>query len=781
MEGRLRLHRWCQWISAYYPSGVYDGEESKLPDFSTSVPKFLLSQFVKPSLSRNKLPVILGEEWHTADAMIRTHALLCAEGFEKQVLLLWNANNTMSFDRVDWNRLVQVAALTTVSRYMKHLMWRHGVNPLVIPNGIPSRLLRAVPPARRKKLRQVLDSDGETVILFKAGRFDPAKRWIMAIEAASLIKASGHPVACVLSGGIEPHGTEVLARARHLGLTISEIFGSPNSPSDLFRLIGASRRADIYNLHCFLNGENLRLLYSTADAVLANSGHEPFGLVGLEAMAAGGVVFAGSTGEDYAVSGLNAVVLDTDRPEEIALEVSRLVREPERAAGLRRAARRQAADYTWEKAIDVLLEKIHFVAQARELAPSKKPPAQIQQVKDVVIYLVVHQPRRLRIPAQPIPRDASPAELEELLFDERLNEKYFRKVAAHSYDPAVDLLSQLLDRGLKLAIGFSLSFVEQAEKWGPDLLDRFRKLVARKEVELVAVEPRHSFISLVDILRFSDEMQKSVDRLSDVFAVRPVSTDTTELMMSDTIYHALERVGFKAGFLDGRPWVMEWRRPTHVYHHGSGSMKLLARHHQLSDDVGYRFSNRQWQGWPLMADEYALWLSSCPGNVVVLGWDFETFGEHQPKESGIFEFLQALPNEIKKCGLSFTTPTEAIQRYGKGSFDLPLSAFPSTWAGSGGLEFFLGNDAQRAVFELMIEAYQKASLTQDNSLIDIALWLMQSDNLHLIQWHGRAGPEAEVSAYFTPLEWWDLTPDRIVWEMQQVYQNFIAWMDGSVP
>jgi alpha-amylase len=276
-------------------------------------------------------------------------------------------------------------------------------------------------------------------------------------------------------------------------------------------------------------------------------------------------------------------------------------------------------------------------------------------------------------------------------------------------------------------------------------------------------------------------MRHAADRLEEVFGVRPVVADTTEMMMSDPIYHALDQAGFEGGFMDGRPWVMAWRQPTHLYHHGDGSMKLFARHYALSDDVGYRFSNRAWDGWPLMADTYADWLAGQPGKLVVLGWDFETFGEHHPPESGIFNFLDALPEAARERGLTFRTPSEAIDRHGVTSHPLPLPAFASTWAGSGGLEFFLGNGAQQAVFHLMMQAYQKACLTGDPDLVDLALWLAQSDNLHLIQWHGRSGSEAEVSSYFTPQEWWALTPDGIIWEIQQVYKNFIIALNDHLP
>jgi hypothetical protein len=140
-------------------------------------------------------------------------------------------------------------------------------------------------------------------------------------------------------------------------------------------------------------------------------------------------------------------------------------------------------------------------------------------------------------------------------------------------------------------------------------------------------------------------------------------------------------------------------------------------------------------------------------------------------------FLRWLPSEVSRTGMGFLTPSEAIAKYGDSSYDLPLSAFPSTWAGSGGMEFFLGNSAQQAVFQLMLHCYNTARLTGKPELEDLALWLLQSDNLHLIQWYGRGGSEAEVSAYFTPDEWWELGPGGIISEQQQVYRNFLSALD----
>ena len=781
-DGRLTLHRWCQWISAHHPGGVYDGEDQKLNDFAESIPPFVVENIVRPAVAADRIPVIMAEEWHTADTLIRLHDQLEAAGLRGRCLLLWNANNVMSFHRVDWNRLPQTATLTTVSRYMKHKMWDLGVNPLVIPNGIPKHLLTPVPETDVADLRDAVGADADTVLLFKVGRFDPAKRWLTAIETAGQLKARGLPVVFLLSGGVEAHGTEVFDRARALGLTVTHLTTAPSSWSALVDVLRDAPRTDLYNLSFTLTEETLRVFYAAADAVLANSGHEPFGLVGLEAMAAGGIVFTGNTGEEYATGG-GAFSMDTNRAEEIVTPLLRLQNAPVEKQAQRDRARRHAAEFTWQRVEDVLFNKLNDLGLQHDLLTfsSNHELMPTPRVQDVVIYTVVHQPRRLRLPARPLPEGASPDALETAIFDDEMNERYFRKVAASSYWPATEHFLRLVDEGLKLSIGFSLSFVEQAQRWDPDLLDQFRTLVQHENVELVAVEPTHSFVLLWDLPAFTERMSKVRDRLESIFGERPVVADTTEMMMSDGIYHALDQAGFEGGLVDGRAWVMEWRDPTYLYHHGNGAMKLLARHYTLSDDVGYRFSNRGWDGWPLLADEYAQWIASSPGHVAVLGWDFETFGEHHPPESGIFDFLNALPRAFEEAGLSFATPSEALDRHGDVSDDLPLSPFPSTWAGSGGLEFFLGNAAQQAVHMLMLQVYQKARLSGDPAWVDLAGWLAQSDNLHLIQWYGRSGSEAEVSAYFTPQEWWSLGPDGIIWEIQQVYKNVITALDDALP
>jgi glycosyltransferase involved in cell wall biosynthesis len=257
-DGRLTLHRWGQWISAHHPAGVYDGEEGKLVDFNESVPPFIVEEIIQPALANGRLPVILAEEWHTAAALIHLYDQLQTLGLARRCVLFWNANNTMSFHRVNWPRLDAAAQITTVSRYMKHLMWEMELNPLVIPNGIPAPLLHPVPTEQTDAVRTILDPDNDAVILFKVGRFDPAKRWLMAVEAAAKIKAAGHRVVFLLRGGIEAHGAEVFARARALGLTITRIDRQPASWDELLGLLQVAPPADIYYLDFFLSQEFLR-------------------------------------------------------------------------------------------------------------------------------------------------------------------------------------------------------------------------------------------------------------------------------------------------------------------------------------------------------------------------------------------------------------------------------------------------------------------------------------------------------------------------------------------
>jgi glycosyltransferase involved in cell wall biosynthesis len=368
VDGKLILKRWSQWISRYYPNGVYDGEEHKLYDYNETVPAYVRTRIVEPAAAQGKLVVILGEDWHTAEAISRISDELHWFHLRDRVLLMWNNNSLMSMHRINWGRLNYVAAITTVSRYMKHRMWDWNVNPLVIPNGIPRRFIDPVDPVGTQDLRAVMtQGDPERQFLFKIGRFDPDKRWLMAIEAAARLKYSGQPMRMIIRGGMEPHGGEVLSRARHLGLNVKDVEARRPSVAECIQLMRDAGDADIYNLRFFVPEEFVRLCYAGADAVLANSGHEPFGLVGLEVMAAGGIAFTGSTGEDYAVSFENAVALETEDPDEIVGYLTHLMRHPDDRQKIRRAGHRTACEFLWEEVIANLIGKLEYLGRKQSL------------------------------------------------------------------------------------------------------------------------------------------------------------------------------------------------------------------------------------------------------------------------------------------------------------------------------------------------------------------------------------------------------------------------------
>ena len=362
----LHLYRWSQWLSAHYPGGVYHGEEAKLVDWNEQLPGFVTSKFVAPAAARGRHVAIMAEEWHTAYCACQVSDRLWAEGLRDKAIILWNANNVMGFDRIDWRRLDFCSQITTVSRYMKHVMWDRGVNPLVIPNGIPRDRIRSADPAMIARLRAAFPG---RELIFKIGRFSPDKRWNMAIDAVAEEKRGGRALATVIRGGVEPHGMEVLGNARAQGLTVVEV-QPPRDLAEALDVLAAAPPADIYSVNSFMSDELISLFYAGADAVLANSGHEPFGLVGLEVMAAAGVVFVGSTGEDYAVPYLNSVVLDTEDPREINIALDFLRTHPEVVARMRADAQETARSFSWENVIvGNLLGKLEYVSLRQLVSP----------------------------------------------------------------------------------------------------------------------------------------------------------------------------------------------------------------------------------------------------------------------------------------------------------------------------------------------------------------------------------------------------------------------------
>ncbi len=356
--GRLHLHRWLQWISAHHRAGVYDGEEQKLRDWNTSLPGAVVDGVIAPAVEAGRNVVVMAEEWQTAASTNRISDALHRLGMRDRVVVLWNANNTFSFNRINWGALAYASTITTVSRYMKFKIWDWGQNAVVIPNGIPGSSIAEPDASAVAALR---DAAGADHFAFKIGRFDPDKRWLMAVAAIAELKRAGAGVKLVLRGGREPHGEEVLGFARAEALRVAAA-PAPASMQEMVELLKTHREADVLQLTSFVRADHLPVLYAAADAVLANSGHEPFGLVGLEVMAAGGLAITGSTGEDYADAMQNALVVETDEPAEL-VTLLRLVRDrPVLVSAIRKRGRATAREFVWEKVIDHLLLRVEFAA-----------------------------------------------------------------------------------------------------------------------------------------------------------------------------------------------------------------------------------------------------------------------------------------------------------------------------------------------------------------------------------------------------------------------------------
>jgi glycosyltransferase involved in cell wall biosynthesis len=357
---QLRLHRWCQWISRYHPAGVYDGEEGKQVDYATSLPPFLLQEVLLPYLQQGDQATVLAEEWHTVNAVLHLDWLLRQAGVRHQVTVLWNANNTFCFNRIDWTRLAQAAIITTVSRYMKHVMQEYNVAPLVIPNGLSADTL--VPPKRAAVAAFRARVRNRTAVT-KVARWDPDKRWILAIDTVRAMKQQEWRPLLIARGGVEAYGAEVLAAAAAAGLRVAERPQSSPGVQGLLHTLEGVEDVDILSLQSPLDADSRRVLLHGCHAVLANSGHEPFGLVGLETMAAGGVACTGCSGEDYAVPGRNALVLETTDPQEFLGLFGELRANPCQEYALRRAGRMTAKHYTWLQIMQrILLPRLRFLA-----------------------------------------------------------------------------------------------------------------------------------------------------------------------------------------------------------------------------------------------------------------------------------------------------------------------------------------------------------------------------------------------------------------------------------
>ncbi len=308
----------------------------------------------------------------------------------------------------------------------------------------------------------------------------------------------------------------------------------------------------------------------------------------------------------------------------------------------------------------------------------------------------VHQPHRLKKAV-----DINNKNLWERYIDTKLNREIFNRVANKCYIPANQTMLDLIDEyDIKIAYSITGVFLEQAMEFNEEVLELFKDLVKTGNVELIGETYHHSLSGLFENHEeFKEDIKKHKKMIKELFGYNTEVFRNTELIYNNKIAETVRELGFKGIFTEGADRILGWRSPNYVYSALCG-LNVLLRNYQLSDDIGFRFSCKDWEEYPLTADKYANWLSNTPGDCINIYIDYETFGEHQWKETGIFEFLKTLPSEIENYpNLEYAKPSEILDRCTpRGNIDV-FEFSTLSWADSErDVSAWLGNRMQKLSF-----------------------------------------------------------------------------------
>ena len=363
---------------------------------------------------------------------------------------------------------------------------------------------------------------------------------------------------------------------------------------------------------------------------------------------------------------------------------------------------------------------------------------------DLCLYVQVHQPYRLgRYRVFDIGSGSD-------YFDATLNRRILRRVAEKCYLPANRLLAELIrDSGGAFRIAMSLSGVllEQLEHDAPDALESFQALVDTGGVEVLGETYYHSLAGLRDPAEFREQVGLHRETIQRHFGVRPTVFRNTELIYSDAIGPMVARLGYSGMLVEGADAILAGRSANAVYRSASApDFRLLPRNYRLSDDVGFRFSNRDWAGWPLTAGAWADWVAASAGSSVHVFLDYETFGEHQWADSGIFEFLRHLPAALDQRKIACAHPSMLAARAPAGTLSYPT---PISWADEErDVSAWLGNRMQRAAHERLYRLADAIKETGDPARLEAWRRLGTSDHCYYMSTKRMA--DGDVHRYFSP-------------------------------
>jgi alpha-amylase len=357
------------------------------------------------------------------------------------------------------------------------------------------------------------------------------------------------------------------------------------------------------------------------------------------------------------------------------------------------------------------------------------------------LYFQVHQPKRLKSFGFFDIGNRS------TYFDDRLNEEIMKRVAKQCYLPTNLLLLKLIHRYPQIRVTFSISGVamEQMEEFAPEVLETFHMLAATGAVEILSETYYHSLSFLAGRQEFESQIREHDEKVKTLFGVSPNVFRNTELIYSDDIGRVIHQLGDRGMLLDGAEKTIGARSPHVIYQHpDENGLNLLLRNYRLSDDIAFRFSQKSWSQWPLSAKKFIQWLENVPEKnaLVNLGMDYETFGEHQKKQTGIFNFLeQVLTGIASREKFQMVTPSEAIEMLRPEStlsipqFDRDLSAW-------------LGNDMQQDAFDTLLKLEKPIKQINDPSLLDMWRNLQTSDHFYYMS--TKKGNDGEVHTHFSP-------------------------------
>ncbi len=371
-------------------------------------------------------------------------------------------------------------------------------------------------------------------------------------------------------------------------------------------------------------------------------------------------------------------------------------------------------------------------------------------MKTVCLYFQVHQPLRLkRYRFFNIGQD-------HYYYDDFSNETILQKVAGKCYLPTNKLLLDLIKEfngKFKLAFSISGVVLDQFEVYAPEVIESFQELADTGNVEFLAETNAHSLASLANKEEFLNQIQLHDAKIQKYFNQKPTVFRNTELIYSDEIGATIADLGYHAMLTEGAKHVLGWKSPNYLYTNAiNPKLKLLLKNFKLSDDIAFRFSNQGWNEWPLTAEKFTNWIKELPAGeeIVNLFMDYETFGEHQWEETGIFDFLKALPGVMLEKGeINFQTPSEIVKNF------QPVSAIhvpnPISWADEErDLTAWLGNPIQDEAFEKLYSLADKFKLCNAEQLQKDWQYLQSSD--HLYYMCTKLFSDGDVHSYFTPYE-----------------------------